>query len=180
MADENGWVTHSERNDYIYKQKQLAATFQTAVVSWFFFVVAILFADWHFSPELNMREKFERVFQESLVITFFPPLCRRERLSGGNHRVSRGKLRGHTVYFWRLLESKASLTGVFLLVLKVRPKYFTFKISQIKAFSRTLTALYCRPLAMLLCGRWIFIDQITCGHSVLQSQCFLLELILLG
>lgn len=58
-------MRHSFREEQLRLQTQ-AATFQTVCC----FFVDVFSADRHFSPELNMREKLERVFQESVVITF--------------------------------------------------------------------------------------------------------------
>lgn len=87
MAAENGWVIHSRRNDSVHRRKQLPATSQTAVVSWFFtffFCCCCCSFRW---PTLFSWIGYEREVWESFPRIWshqFFPSCRGVWLSGGN------------------------------------------------------------------------------------------------
>lgn len=122
-----------------------AATFQTAV---FLFVVVVFSADRLFSPELNMREKFQRVFQESLVITF-PSFCRRVCLSGGEASESPEENSDEATLFisddcWSQKPSRLS-AGAFLSALQVRQYIRCFKYLKWKPSARANCFILQRP-----------------------------------
>lgn len=86
-----GWerMSHSFREERLHSQTEAAASHlsNSCCLRICVFFYLLFFADRPISPESNMRGEFERVFQESLVITFpslFRGVRRRVWLSEGN------------------------------------------------------------------------------------------------